>query len=1523
MSDTIKSEHKKTNSQLILVGVGASAGGLEALTPFVANLPLRSNMAYIIAQHVSPQHRSMMVELLSRSTKLRVVEAEHQQKIERNVIYITPPKHDVSVDKTKILLSDPHSSIGAKPSINYLYASMAEHFGENAIGVILSGTGSDGTQGARALVTRGGIVIAQDSVSAKYDSMPRSAVRAEVVDLILKPDDAARQLERIAATPRDELARVVETKSAALVRELVERIFKATGHDFRNYKEATISRQIQRRIIALQIPSPEAYVRYTEENPGELKELQKTFLISVTAFYRDQDSFLALRGVLSNIIKSKSPGDRIRIWVPACATGEEVYTIAYLVADLLGNELHNYNVKIFGTDMSASATDVARAGVYPEAALDEISPEIRERYFGSDTNGYRVKKFVREMVLFAQHDLIQDPPFLKMDLVSCRNLLIYLKQSLQEKLFSLFHYSLSPKGYLFLGKSETVGSNNPLFSTLDHKSRLYRRRDVATPRLMPISGARLEITTGSATVKRKQESREYIAERLNELYTPPSVLITSNFEPVHFVGDLSSYLSFPTGAANFSLFALLAPEIRAEMRALVHKCISSGDTITGHLLPMKKGNEVRRVRPVMRTMEIFDTGEFGVLISFEEHVVIKGSMESVPENIDEVTRERFLELETELSGTRDHLQAVIEELETSNEELQSLNEEMQASSEELQASNEELETTNEELQATNEEMATVNDELEEKSTQIADMNDILENIQTSVNSPIVVLDARMNVVRFSPQTVRLFGIMESDIGSPITSITCHVGITNLDIKLRSVINDGETIVEESGSNNAHYVMQLAPYIDHHGNRKGAVMSFTDISEITESRRARAQEEEKFRRITESLQEVVWMAAADSKTLLYVSPNASEQWGISTNEILENPKAFLSIVHKDDRARVLAERKPKSGNRWSIEYRIVLPSGEIRWVRDQGAAVVNDAGNVTSLVGSSIDITPRVNAESALRASEAQFKAVFRSSGVGVAILSPEGELLEANNALEQYLGYGKGELSNVHFVDITVEDDSEEDLNLFGELVRGERQYYSLEKRYRTKGGGILWGHLTVTFSPATDDYDAFAVGVVTDISDRIKREKVIHRQANFDSVTSLPNRGMVRRQLVNTIAGLDEGMSASMFFIDLDGFKHINDTYGHNAGDTVLREFGTRLSENIRAFDSVARWGGDEFVCILNHGRNGANVEEIAQRVIELSHASIQVAGGEARISSSVGIATFPADASDADALIQAADLAMYDAKRAGKNCYRVYNDKMSEGVTVRMHAQKMLDQALNSNALSMHYQPIFDSTQKNIIAAEALLRWEHPDDGLVSPFADYLEHATSQMLDDIDRWATETVMREVEKSHKKLPPDLRIHVNVFPERLERNSFVAQVLHGKKKAYFKRMTLELTEREFEFNSEGVINTLSQLRKAGVRISIDDFGTGYSSLGMLSSVEVDQIKIDKLFVDEIMTDTLKGLKFIDSVVGLAEGLRLEVVAEGIEHQAQLDEVAAMVAGLQGYLLAKPMPMEELIDFAKQDHKKKA
>lgn len=1502
-----------------IIALGASAGGLEALRPLIADLRSNGKNSYIVAQHMSPQHTSLLTDLLSRDAHIPVTTAEDGELILADHVYVTPPNRDVTVKNGHIVLAKTTNEIGPKPSVDLLLHSLAAQYKDNAVAVILSGTGSDGAHGCRAVKAEGGLVIVQKLDEAKHDGMPSAAVRSGSVDLQLTIHDIAHHLNTLGEiTP----ARIIQDSAeaepnTATLRDILDQVFKVTQIDFTQYKEATLTRQLERRIAALRLDSLDEYLSFVKQHPSELHTLQKSFLISVTAFFRDPGPFEALVGVINNLAQNKSPRDSIRVWVPGCATGEEAYSIAILLVDTLGSRVNDFDVRVFATDIDLAATDVARAGLYPETSLEDMPPHLRDRYFHQEGRFYRISKMIREMCVFARQDVVRDPPFLRMDIITCRNVMIYFKQGLQEDIFNKFHYALNPGGYLLLGKSESTSGATNLFSTVDGKNKLYRKRAVQTPHPVRIGGQFTFATTTNGQVGFRgnfsQPARlDILREILLREYAPASILVSQAFEPLHFFGDARRFLTLPQGAADFSILSLCIPAIRTELRTLLHRMGQQGLAETvGHPMVIQLEGKPVHLRLVLRQLWIEGgTNERGILICFEENQgtdinEISAVLDGAGNN-SEMAR-HLLEVQQELAGTREHLQAVIEELETSNEELQSLNEELQASSEELQSSNEELETTNEELQATNEELTTLNDELQAKSNELTELNDTLSNIQNSVQIALVVVDKLGRITRFNPLAVRIFGLMPDDVGQHLVGIPCNLPLPNLRKQLQHTLEKGETVIERAARNDTHYVMQISPYKDSSGQRTGAVLSFTNVTELRTEEVLRLQTEERLQLVTQSLKEVIWMASPDFSEMLYVSPNCKAIWGRPNTELQAHPAALLEWIHPDDRAlfqrHVIEHLEPT----WNFEYRIRLPKEGERWVKESGQMVSDENGTGKYLVSSTSDVTDLIKAKQAEQRTAIRFQSIFANTAVGMVLIDLTGHIRQTNQAFANMLEYEPEQLIGKHFRDLTLEEDRAVDSALFTELIKGERDSYRIEKRYLSRTGEICWGRLSVSLSLHPEHIEDLVVAVVQDITQSKHQEATIFKQANFDPLTALPNRSLTLDRLHEQMRLSDRsGLPTYVLFMDLDNFKPINDLLGHRIGDRVLKEVAARFTSLVRSTDTVGRFGGDEFVIILSQLDDVLTLERIIHQLLDSTRLPMAEIKQGLELSASIGIAHYPGDGDTPEELIQHADTAMYSAKKGGRNGFRYFASHMNEEAERRSQVRRELALAIEEEQFELYLQPIWAPTSERTTSAEALIRWNHPRRGIVGPLEFIpLAEETGQIL-EIGHWVFNRAAVLVNQWKEQWGEDFRLAINISAQQFATRTLYEQIKAQKEAMPF--LTLEITESVLLENAPIVHETLKLARSLGAKVALDDFGTGYSSLAYLERYPVDVLKIDKSFVDGILNHA-KGKEVVQAIIGIADAIDADVVAEGVElaTQARFLTTKPKVC-LQGWYIARPMPV---------------
>lgn len=828
MSETVP------NDRLYWVGIGASAGGLDALQVLCQSLPNVANMIYIVAQHLSPKHESMLSQLIQRNIKLKVTKLDQLNTVaEPNTVYITPPQHDVFVDRNVVRLVPVEDDTIPKPSVNNLFVSLAEHWGDHAIGVVLSGTGSDGAHGIKVIKTNGGITIAQDAKTAAYNGMPSAAIGTGCVDLILSPAQIGQHLEKICdATPSEMRTLIDEASQTDKFSELLASVRKHCGVSFHQYKHATLERRIERRMLACGIPRFKDYVDKVGESEEEARALYKDILISVTNFFRDASVFMQLETVLRDILKKKAKLEPVRMWVVGCATGEEAYSLAILLSEAVGgpSNLAEKSFQIFATDLDNDALNVARKGIYSEASMEDVPNEFRDKYFDRRKGQYEVIKPLKDIVLFASHNIIDDPPFLRIDLISCRNLMIYFQQELQRKIYNIFHYSLSKESYLFVGKSESTTQVTELFRPVRAKEKIFQKRSVVSkPPTRFVLTDRTKINSDTITKQTVNTTTatpippEALVEQLGEA----AALVNDNLDIEHIYGNSDSFFKIAQGKPSWNLSDVIIDTFKQDLRPIVYRVLRLKTVAEGQKRKVKIDDQVCDVKLMVYPVQISDDAEKLLLVCISKVADVDDNNTDEDSSTEvDTSSQRVKDLEDELSLSREHLQTVIEELETSNEELQSLNEELQSSNEELQSSNEEYETTTEELQSANEELVTMNDELNSKSTALEESSTLLLNIKNSLSFALVCVDKKFRVIRTNLKAREFFNIQnESDHLLEFLPEELQKG--DIIPLIKNVNKSGDSKQAQLSLGNRFFWLHISAYRLADGEIGGAILSFID------------------------------------------------------------------------------------------------------------------------------------------------------------------------------------------------------------------------------------------------------------------------------------------------------------------------------------------------------------------------------------------------------------------------------------------------------------------------------------------------------------------------------------------------------------------------------------------------------------------------------------------------------------------------------------------------------------------------
>ncbi len=835
-----------------IIGIGASAGGLEAFEHFFANVPADCAMAFVLVPHLDPDHASILSDILQRSSALPVTEAVDGMKVSPGHVYVIPPNRDMRIAGGALRLSEPDRPRGQRMPIDSFLRSLAADQGVHAAGIILSGTGTDGTLGLRAIDGAGGIALIQDPSTAKYDGMPTSAIRAgyathvlpvEKMPQVLLGGPTTRLMLDAAASRASALA---SASSGNALTKILLLLRSGTGHDFSLYKKSTVARRIARRMSQHDIEDEHVYARYLKEHPAEQRELFRALLINVTSMFRDPDAFEALkREVLAPLLGKKTAEDAVvRVWIAGCASGEEAYSIAILLRELMDESSRTVKVQIYATDLDEDAIAVARAGIYPPNIAADVSPERMHRFFVKDGSSYRVKKEIREMIVFAVQNVIKDPPFTRLDLLSCRNLMIYLEPELQHRMLLAFHYALVPDGVLFLSPSETIGNQTELFAPLNRKWRLYTACN-KTAAALALRTSNLPWTAIAGAPPRERGELAGVATSFAELtrslllqtFSPPSVMTDLRGDILFVHGDTGRYLRPAPGQATLNAVGMARPGLQIELLAAIHSA-DQGTSVLEREVAIQTNGEPHPIRFSVRRLADPETGQSYLLISFHEQQMATTTVEAASkrrgraEPSTGIADQRRIEvLERDLAYTREKLQATIEEQQAANEELKAANEEMQSTNEELQSTNEELETSKEELQSVNEELLTVNAELQAKVEQLADIQNDMKNLLDYVGAAVVFLDSDLKIRRFTRDAARIYRLVPADVGRPLADIKSDLEGGDLLSETRTVL---DTLVacerEVRTVGGASYLARIQPYRTLDNLIEGVVLSFTDITQ---------------------------------------------------------------------------------------------------------------------------------------------------------------------------------------------------------------------------------------------------------------------------------------------------------------------------------------------------------------------------------------------------------------------------------------------------------------------------------------------------------------------------------------------------------------------------------------------------------------------------------------------------------------------------------------------------------------------
>ena len=1105
----------------LVVGIGASAGGLDAFKTFFANMPSDRGMAFVLVQHLSPDHKSMLADLVGKVAAMPVMEAEDGMAVTANRVYVIPPDATLTIKDRTLRVVTPAPPREHRRPIDTFLSSLADDQGENAVCIILSGTGSDGTLGLTAIKERGGLTLAQAEFDhSAMSGMPHNAAATGLVDHVMPVDkmpaklsDYAQHLSHVASRKDGDGIRNDTTAHLASISTLLR---TKIGHDFGHYKEKTVVRRIQRRMQVLQLDTVPAYITRLREEPRELELLFRELLIGVTQFFRDPHAFEALQvTVLPKLLEGKGAGDQVRIWVPACATGEEVYSIAILVKQAMELRGMIPNVQIFGTDIDESAVAVARAGRYRKP-LTGVTPERVERWFVDDGADRCPIKAIREMCVFSTHSLIKDPPFSKLDLISCRNLLIYFDAELQDRVMRTFHYALRPGGALFLGSSESLSRSARLFDAFDKKNRIFHRRDAEAvlPELAGAPAIRLQAHPAAAHAITAGDDRiDRGARRALERYSPVYVVIDKHHQILRFSGsEIGRYIGPSPGTASLNLFDILRKPLRSVVRAAIQTISAAKEPVVHNNVALKIEGKSRNVTVIVAPVPEGGVEAGHCVVAFHDAgpLVARKDARSGDDSLDLNVQA----LEQELRTTKTQLQAAVDEFEITNEEMKSANEEYQSVNEELQSSNEELETSKEEMQSINEELQTINSEMTSKNELLGRLNSDLKNLFESTEIATIFLDGALRIKSFTPGMTDLFRLRDADVGRPVTEIVTLLNYADLERDAKAVIRklsivERDVEIAESG---ASYIMRIRPYRTVDNILDGVVMTFVDVTERRNAEKAERDTATKLRVLADNIPILCWTADAEGSIFWY-----NNRWYEYTGTTFDTQEGWgWTSVHDPEELPVVLERwkaSIASGQPFEMVFPLKGKDGLFRPFLTRIVPLRDEGGRIINWFGTHTDITNERNAENALRENEARLQFMLDSAQLGDWDLDLISDTSQRSLRHDQAFGYTEPieDWGFKTFIQHVHPEDRSDVERLFRDSVTRQKDWHVECRIVWPHDGGVRWISVHGSIYRAVGGTPTRMLGIVTDITERKQVEtqtallmgELDHRVKNILAIVS------------------------------------------------------------------------------------------------------------------------------------------------------------------------------------------------------------------------------------------------------------------------------------------------------------------------------------------------------------------------------------------------------------------------------------
>jgi two-component system CheB/CheR fusion protein len=1510
----------------IVVGVGASAGGLEALRTLLTHLRPNGKIAIVVAQHLSPTHKSMLRALLERETTLTVTEIQSGDVPRPDTVYITPPNSDLEYRQGQLVLSMPQKAVGPKPSINRFFCSLAEELAEQSIGIILSGTGADGAEGLLAIHLRGGITIIQDPASAKYDPMPQAAQHGLRVDHSLPEPAIAELLLRYArdgslpSVPSDDPA----TKTFAT--RIIDLVRDRTGFDLSAYKASTFQRRVRRRMDKLHLLEPEQYLAHLERDENEPPALAREILVSVTEFFRDVAAFEALEKALQRVVDDASSRHLIRVWNPGCATGEETYSIAMLLEEAFESRGLSPKFQIFATDIDERALQLARQGTFSAEGVVPIPSHLCRKYFTELGGFFTAVKPLRDRIIFSKHNLVTDPPFSRIDLISCRNLLIYLNGPLESQALRMFHYSLNPSGLLFLGQAETIDPQRDMFTELDRGARIFRSMHDPRRRYHFETGAfgfsSQPVASSQPRGRSRTTSVEDVArDLLLRTFAPPALVVSAQGDVVYAIGEVNSFLTIREGLVGTKVTSLIRDELRAELRALLFKSRRDPGVARGgtHRL----GERSFRLTVQTLTNAADGTNVDPSLVAFESVPVSEPPRTGSPSDDSDVEhlRATVATLENEVSVTRDNLNTVVEELESANEELQLLNEELQSSNEELQSTNEELQTANEELQSTNEELLTVNDELQAKSRELEHTMEDVRNIVESSASPLLVVDRELRVRRFVHGIDAVIPVGAIHPGDLITALPWRVDAPGLRGAIGEVIalSERRELVLDVGERS--YRLEITPFRNAGGETEGAVLWLHDVTELERTRRSLERSQSYLATIVDNVVDGI-IIADERGTILTVNRAAEAMFGYAQKDLAGREIDVLVEAKHSTHHQGYIDRYLASG-----EKHIIGTVRELRGRRRTGEEFPLELGiseitfqGTRLFCGIMRDVSARKNAENQVRLLQEKAVATLACINDGIITLDAAGLVDYMNPVAETLTGVQLAEVQG-QAAQLAYQVFDQASHERIGDIrsrpdPTSEGMADTLVLLSRRGNEYLIEQSLGRIVSSTDGQREHGTVIAFRDVSTKHRMLERMTWHACHDPLTGLVNRIEFETRLERALQSVKTfGRPHALIYIDLDQFKVINDTCGHRAGDDFLRQLCGHICVHLRARDTMARIGGDEFAVILENCALSQG-EHVAGKLREGIQAFRFVFDDRVfKVGASIGVVEITDKLTSAAQALSLADVACYAAKESGRNRVLVYSP--TNDLMATQHRQmdwlSRINAAVDEHRLRLYFQPIVPLKGTGARHWEVLLRMVEADDTLVLPGAFLPAAERYGLIGNIDRWVLAETLRLLhDNCHDNDFP--YVSINLSTASLSEQSFreFARDAVRSHRGARSHICFEITETTAITSLVAVKEFMAEMKALGCQFALDDFGSGMCSYGYLRTLPADYVKIDGVFVKDIKHDSV-NLAVVDSINRISQLMDLATIAECAEDEAIIEKLKLIgVDFVQGYGVGAPIPADEFV-----------